>query len=180
MEKTFKIQKISSKIYLAVIIISFIYGLVFMTQFWNLANFEYTANEPITHFYNSMQSFNFILYYFSIAGLISIAFLFALEIMKKVCDKVAMIAVCVFGGIGIVGSSIVLAMLPGLNSLYADDRLLEFATTEQTDPYWEHIKNFTTFYCGYAIYALLLVTSVTMIVSSVLSNRKYIKEIGGN
>lgn len=178
MEKIFNVQKISSKVYIAMVVISFIYTLVFMTSYWNLANFEYAVNKPIAEFYDGMQSFNFIQYYFAIAGLISIILMFAFEVMKKVCDKLAMVIVVVCGCISTVGSIVALSLLPGFVSQYSNKTLLDYAYEEQIE-IWSHTKNFTTLYIGFAVYGVLAIAAITLIISSVLSNRKFVKEIGG-
>ncbi len=180
MEKTFKIQKISSKIYIFLAVAAFIYTLMFMTSFWKLAGYETLSNVLITEFYDGMQNFNFIQYYFAIAGLVSIAFLFAFDVMKKVCDKVALIVVSVFGGISAAGAAVALALMPSFVSKFANDDLLVNAHLEQNvDDMILKTKNFFTFYMGYALYGLLLVTVIVLIVSSVLSNRKFVKQMGG-
>lgn len=179
MKKIFNIQKISSKVYILIVIATFLFSLAFMTSYANLAGFEYPSNIEITEFYNSMQSFNFMIYYFAIAGLITIALLIAMEVTKKVADKTALIIVGISGSLGVIASIVSLILLPILSTMYSSETLLDNALNEQIAT-WSHTINFSTFYIGYVIYGLLLVVSITLVISTIISNRKFVKEMAGN
>lgn len=180
MIKMFKLQKISMVLYIIASIVAFIYSLCFMTAYADLGKFTYPINQPLIDFNSNMQGFNFMMFYFAVASLISILFLFSMQVFKKVCDKLALIVVNVFASLGVICSILVFVFIPMLVSEYDSVEALGlFSNNIEQISTWVHEMSYTAFNIGYFIYAIMLVTSLMLIVSTIVTNRKFVKEMAG-
>lgn len=179
MKKIFMTQKIFSIVYIVCIIFSFIYSLYFMTDYAGLRGFARPANQELIDLYAGLQSFNFMIYWFAIIGLVSIIFFFALEVFKKVCDRLALIVINLFAGISIVGSALVFVKIPSLMSMYSSETLLENAYDEQLSS-WTHELSFTPMYLSFALYGLFAVVAIGVIASTIITHKKFVAQMEVN
>ena len=97
MKKGFMFQRIGFFLYLFMLLVAAAYALSFMTDYGNLFGFVYLENKPVTDFYNKMQTFNQISFWFAVVGAISIIAMFALQLKTKVSDLFALGIMSSFG-----------------------------------------------------------------------------------
>ncbi len=175
MKKIFRIQKISMIVYVVAVAATFIYAMYFMTDFNNMRDFILPINQPIIDLEAQLQSFNFIIYWFSVVGLVSILMLFIFEVGSKVCDKLALIVTNCFNLAAVVVSVLVFVILPGLLTDYQNESLFDYFYFEQVSAVAD-VKSFTAFYLGFGLYAIVLVAALSLITSTILTTKKYIAE----
>ncbi len=164
MEKGFKFQKVGFVVYLLVMIIVAIYSVCFMTNYYDLYGYLTKANAGIKDFYTHLQAFNRIFFWFALAGVISIIFMFALELRKKVCDKIALGIMSAFGALNI-GTAV-------YGFISFSKLMSEYKTVDFTKRYLENPKvlegdvyvlKFATFYIGFAVFAVLILVAIGFI-----------------
>ena len=164
--------------YLLLMIVSFIYSLSFMTEYQDLALFVLPKNESITLFHEELQAFNANIFWFSVVGLASIITLYALEINKKVPDKLAAIIMTVFVVVNVV---LAIYEILGIIRLIEQYNLVEFKYMylEDTSMVKEdvYVRKFNTFYVGYALSALLAIVPVTFATSLWTSHFSFMKKM---
>ncbi len=178
LRKSFKFQKVMFYIYMIFLIACFIFAISFMTQYSNLFGLELPMNDGVTAFHSSMQKFDRNIIFFSLASIVSIIFMFALEVHKKVVDKFAFVImsllilwelfICVYG---IINMANLMTSYKGVDFqyLYLEDPALE-----------NYQLKFETFYIGYIIYILTIISSVLFLISIVLSHILYLKQNKNN
>ncbi len=174
MEKSFKIQKVGFVVYLLTMIMLAIYALSFMTSYQNLFGFETKANASVAAFHNHMQDFNQTLFWLAVIGVISIIFMFVLELRTKICDKLALAVMTTFGALNLGTAIFSFISLPKLMAEYKKVDftkmwLEDAALTEES----VYVLKFTTFYIGYAVFAILLVVAVSFVSILWLNHMKY-------
>lgn len=174
MKKLFILQKISMIVYVVAVLSTFLYSLYFMTAYANLAGFELPLNEDLRVFHDeTMQRFNFVIFYFSVIGAISVLALFVLQVNKKICDKLSLITSVSFSTVATVGSIIAIAMIPGLITAYNAEGLFDFASLETVFGY-EHTMTNTPFYVGIAVYVITLISSIFFTTTIIINHVKFL------
>lgn len=180
MKKMFISQKTSMFIYSASVFALFIYSLYFMTNYYGLGLYEDPSNQIIVDFYYSLQGFNFLVFFVSVFGAISVLGLFIFQIQKKVADKLALIVSSVGVGIVTIGSIVSAAFLPGLVSRYLDPKLLENEHYDWLPAGTEHIVKPLTLYVGYILLALVIVSAISLLTFVILTHVKFKKNLADN
>lgn len=164
MKRGFKLQRIGFVAYLLTMVAVAIFAMSFMTYYEGLFGLMLPVNAPISVFYEHMQSFNKVFFWLAIAGVTSIIFMFMLELKTKVCDIFALVVMSLFGALNI-GTAIYGYM--SLPKLVAEYKTLDFSKMwledmKLTEDY-VYVSNFTTFYVGYAIFAILILVAIGFI-----------------
>lgn len=120
MEKTFRLQKTLSVIFIIVVVAMGIYILWFMTDFKDLFGLELKMNKPVAEFHDGpLQSFNTQFFYYSLVMICSILLIMFLELSKKVPDLFALVVMdaVLLAGAGYALYSFV--QLEALHNVYA-------------------------------------------------------------
>lgn len=164
MKKGFKLQRIGVIVYLLTMVAVAIYSIGFMTYYEGLFGLELPVNAPITAFYEHMQSFNRVFFWLAIVGVISIIFMFMLELKTKVCDKFALVIMSLFGALNIGTAIYGFISLPKLLAEYKglDFSKMWIEDTKITEDY-VYVLNFSTFYVGYAVLTVLILVALGFI-----------------
>ncbi|MCI9182551.1 MAG: hypothetical protein HFG90_04765 [Acholeplasmatales bacterium] len=166
MKKGFIFQRIGFFLYLFMLLVAAAYALSFMTDYGNLFGFVYLENKPVTDFYNKMQTFNQISFWFAVVGAISIIAMFALQLKTKVSDLFALGIMSSFGAVNVASGIYGLMTLPKLMSEY---KLVDFSNLHLEDPIYKdtaYEMQFRFFYIGFAVFSILLV--ITLIYVAIL------------
>lgn len=176
MERSFRLQKIMFKGYIVAMVLAALFALGFMTRYSNLFGLELELNAGIKNFHdNVLQKNNNFYFWIGIIGSVSIILMFALEINKKICDLFALIVSSVVSGAMAIVSVVCLTTFPDMIKKFKD---VDFKYLGLEDPkYLEtpYVKEFTTFYIGYAVYGLILVLMIGFIAINTYNFRKYLK-----
>lgn len=174
MEKGFKIQKVGFVVYLLTMIMLAIYALSFMTSYQNLFGFERKANAGVAAFHNHMQSFNQVIFWLSVISVLSIIVMFVLELRTKICDKLAL---GVMTGFGVLNAGTTIYAFISLTNLMAEYKEVDFTKMWLEDTSLTedsvYVLKFTTFYIGYAVFAILLVVAISFVSILWLNHLKY-------
>ncbi len=140
----------------------FVFSLYFMTDYqdlFGLFGVRYEANKLVADFHdNLMQSANQTFFKFAIFGILTAVFALAMEIRHKVADKFALIVLCVLFAV-LVGVAIYnIITLSGLLDAYTN---LDTSFVDDEGGS-EHIRKYTAFYVGFAVYGINAIATVLM------------------
>ena len=173
LKRSFKMQKIMFFMYLFVVILEFIFAVSFMTQYSNLFGLELPLNDGIRIFHDNMQIFDRFMFYSSLVGLVSIIFIYALEVNKKVCDRFALIVLGVFVAF-LIGSSIF--SLIRLTQLLGEYKSVDFKYISIEDPeIVDYQLRFETFYIGYVLNAFSILVFLIFLGNLIFNHIKFLK-----
>ncbi|MFI3252467.1 MAG: hypothetical protein R3Y60_04935 [bacterium] len=181
MEKTFKIQKVLMVAAILAVVTTFIYSLYFMTDYALLGVFDNERyNGAIINFHDGMQSLNFTTFYVAIAGFVLVASLVGLQCYRKVCDKIAMIAIGVLSTVQVGGILYSVLQITGLRDLYTDPTFLDNVYKEQVSS-WTYNLNVTTLNAGLIIYPIVITIFIGLIAITIFNHFKFLKQnVGEN
>lgn len=172
MKKMFSLQKKFVPVFIVTVVITFIYALGFMTPFKDLYGFEYPKNNHIIDFHDvKLQGFNQTIFWIGVVTLPSIIALFALQVNKKVCDRLALIIMGVFSVV-IIGLSIF--GIVTLISLFPEYKALDM-TYFFDEKSFDYEKTYYMFYFGYVIYGLAIISTITSMTVFTLNHFKFMK-----
>ena len=174
MKKSFKIQKVGFVVYLLTMIVFAIFALSFMTSYQNLFGFVFKVNLSIAAFHDHMQAFNQVIFWVAVVGVASIILMYVFELRTKVCDKLAAIVMTPFAALN-VGISVYGFIQ--LSKLMTEYKGVDFSNMWQEDTSLTeesvYVLKFTTFYIGYAVFAILLVVAACFITILWVNHIKY-------
>ncbi len=177
MNKIFKFQKVMFVCYFIMLILSAIYALSFMTAYQDLFGYENVLNESVANFHTELQKYNRVIFYLAVVGAISIIPLFALEINKKVPDKIALIIMGAFSIVFLVFCVYGIIKIPGFIKEYhgLDFKWLWLENPTLDQDYVYQTKDLT-FYLGYALYSVSFLCIILFQVSLFASHFTYLKQ----
>ncbi len=175
MQKNMSMQKVIYYLFFLMELVIFIYTLGFMTHYSDLFGLIHPDNESIAQFHDVlMQAFNKSAFAFAVVGIVGFVVARAMEIHKKIADKVAIGVVGAFQLFGIGTSVWAMTQLQGLQEIYLNlnfDSLLKESS-------FEHVINTSTFAYGVALYGAQIALMVIFMGVIVYNHFTYLKKYG--
>lgn len=172
MQRLFKTQKITARLYMVMAAVVFAFTLVFMTEYKDLFGLKLKQNSQISFFHDSvLQTFNRQIFLLALIGIFIVLFSFFLEIFSKVPDKFALIIMEVLLLGCCAGAAYALTNIQAVEAFY---KTLDFQHLE-LEGLIEYSPHFTTFRVGTGVYLLQIIICMIYGGTIAMSHITYVK-----
>lgn len=170
MKKLFTLQKITASIYIIVVICTLLYSLGFMNDYTNFSDFKKVQMIAEMHD-DLMQPYNLLIFYCAVIGIVSIGLIVGFKVFKFVSNRLSLIAISTLSLSGIVAGIATFINFPKILSIYNQDNFLDLYKLENSNlP--DHVKTYTTFNMGYALYGILIFVTIAFVATLTISHLK--------
>jgi len=173
MEKSFRMQKALWWVYVASVLVLFVYSLWFMTDFKDLFGLQLKVNRPITTFHDAeMQPFNRQLLAASLCAVTVVLLSLYLEVRTKVPDRFALLVMGVLLFALAAFSISVMVRIPALKSMYS---ALDFSKLDMEGAI-EYVPRTRAFALGMVIHGVAATIDIAFLACMVSSHVLFIRK----